>query len=603
MTVTPSSPADPGLVWDEDGLPRSGLYGDVYFSAEDGLSETRAVFLAGGGLPEAWRGRSRFTVAELGFGSGLNIAALLDLWSRERPPGGHLHIFSVEGHPLGREDAVRALGRWPELIAVTGPLLAAWPRRARGFHRIDLPGMGVTFDLAILEVAEALTAWSGRADLWFLDGFSPATNPAMWRQEVLDLVAARSAPGARVATFTVAGAVRRGLASAGFAVDKRPGFGRKRERLEARLPGDAPLPGPTPKVAILGAGVAGASLARAFAALGLQAEVFDPRGPGGGASGNPAALVTPRLDAGLGAAARLYAQAFARAVDLYTIEGPGVVLSRGALLLEQDDRDGARFRKIIDSDLYEPGALVLETAADTGAMLGEAAPGGVRFRDGLVIEPRGLLDRWTPTIRPDAVAAVRRDADGWALLDCDGGLIDRADIVCLAAGHRTGRLWDRVVLQPVRGQVSIVTGPSAPMAASWGGYVAPTRDGLLYGATFDRDREDEGVDPVDHERNRDLLAKGLPELAARLPTTTVEGRAGVRATTPDHLPVAGPPPGAPPGLFVLGGLGSRGFCTAPLLAEHVAALAVGVPSPLPDDLAAVVDPSRFEVRAARRASS
>ncbi len=601
MTVTPSSPADPGLVWDEDGLPRSGLYGDVYYSAEDGLSETRAVFLAGGGLPQAWSGRTRFTVAELGFGTGLNIAALLDLWMRERPAGGHLHIFSVEGHPLSREDAVRALGRWPELSAVTGPLLAGWPRRARGFHRIDLPGMGVTFDLAVMEAVEALSAWSGRADLWFLDGFSPATNPAMWRQEVLDLVAARSAPGARVATFTVAGAVRRGLASAGFAVDKRPGFGRKRERLEARLPGDVPLPGPTPKVAILGGGVAGVSLARAFAALGLQAEVFDPRGPGGGASGNPAALVTPRLDAGLGAAARLYAQAFARAVDLYTIEGPAVVLSRGALLLEQDDRDAARFGKIVGSDLYEAGALVLE--ADAATMLGEAARGGVRFRDGLVIEPRGLLDRWAPTIRPDAVAAVRRDEDGWALLDADGRLMASVDVVCLAAGHRTGRLSDRVVLQPVRGQVSIMSGPSIPLAASWGGYAVPTRNGLLYGATFDRDREDEGVDPVDHDRNRDQLAKGLPELAARLPATAVEGRAGVRATTPDHLPVAGPPPGAPPGLFVLSGLGSRGFCTAPLLAEHVAALAVGVPSPLPEDLAAAVDPSRFEARAARRASS
>ena len=608
MTVTPSSPVDqglvgPGLVWDEDGLPRSGLYGDVYFSAEDGLAETRAVFLAGGGLPDAWRGRARFTVAELGFGSGLNIAALLDLWSRERPPGARLHVFSVEAHPMSRQDAARALGRWPELSAVVEPLLAGWPRQARGFHRIDLPGLDAVVDVAILEVAEALTAWSGRADLWFLDGFSPATNPAMWRQEVLDLVAARSAPGARVATFTVAGAVRRGLASAGFTVDKRPGFGRKRERLEARLPGDAPALPPTPTVAILGAGVAGASLTRAFAALGIEATVFDPGGAGGGASGNPAALVTPRLDAGLGPAARLYTQAFARAADLYAAEGETVVLSRGALLLEQDDRDAARFGRIAGSDLFEPGALALEDPAATTAMLGDAVAGGVRFRDGLVIEPRGLLGRWAPAVRSDAVAALRRDADDWALLDAGGRLIARADIVCLAAGHRTGQLWDRIVLQPVRGQVSVVTGASLPLAVSWGGYAVPTRDGLLYGATFDRDRDDEGVDQADHDRNRGLLAKGLPDLAARLAATVVEGRAAVRATTPDHLPVAGPAQGAPPGLFVLGGLGSRGFCTAPLLAEHVAAMALGAASPLPGDLAAAVDPARFEARAARRSSS
>jgi tRNA 5-methylaminomethyl-2-thiouridine biosynthesis bifunctional protein len=601
--VTPSRPADPGLVWDEDGLPRSGLYGDVYFSAEDGLSETRAVFLAGGGLPDAWAGRQAFTVAELGFGTGLNIAALLDLWVRTRPAGGQLHIFSVEGHPIGRDDAARALERWPELAAVVAPLLAAWPRRARGFHRIDLPGLDVTFDLAVMEAAEALTAWSGRADLWFLDGFSPATNPAMWRQEVLDLVAARSAPGGRVATFTVAGAVRRGLADAGFQVEKRPGFGRKRERLEAVLPGAERESPATPTVAVLGAGVAGASLARAFAAQGAQATLFDPAGAGGGASGNAAALVTPRLDAGLGPTARLYAQAFARAVDLYAAEGPTVVLSRGALLLEQGDRDGARFGKIIASDLYEPGALAPEDAAATSAALGEAASGGVRFRDGLVIEPRSLLDRWAPGVRRDAVSALRREAGGWALLDADGAVIARADVVCLAAGHGVGRLWERVALRPVRGQVSLVEGAAAPMAVSWGGYAIPTRKGLLYGATFDRDREDVGIDPADHARNRDLLAATLPGLAARLPTEETGGRAAVRATTPDHLPIAGPAPGAPPGLFVLGGLGSRGFCTAPLLAEHVAALALDRPSPLRADLAAIVDPCRFEARAARRTSS
>lgn len=603
MTVTPSRPADPGLVWDEDGLPRSGLYGDVYFSAEDGLSETRAVFLAGGGLPEAWRGRSRFTVAELGFGTGLNIAALLDLWTRERPPGGHLHIFSVEGHPLSREDAVRALGRWPDLEPVTAPLLAAWPRRASGFHRIDLPGMGVTFDLAVMEAAQALSLWSGRADLWFLDGFSPATNPAMWRQEVLDLVAARGAPGARVATFTVAGAVRRGLASAGFAVDKRPGFGRKRERLEALSPGAAPDPGPAPSVAILGAGIAGAALARAFAAQGLEASLFDPGGAGAGASGNAAALVTPRLDAGLGAAAQLYAQAFARAVDLYTAEGPAVVLSRGALLLEQGERDAGRFDKVAASDLYAPGDLVLEDAAATTAALGEPAPGGVRFRDGLVIEPRALLDRWAPIVRPDPVAAVHRDRDGWTLLDGEGTVIARADIVCLAAGHQVGRLWDRVTVQPVRGQVSLVSGAGLPLAVSWGGYAVPTRQGLLFGATFDRDRDDDGVDPADHDRNRALLGGGLPRLAGAVAAAEVQGRAAVRATTSDHLPLAGAAPGAPQGLFVLGGLGSRGFCTAPLMAEHLVALALGLPSPLPGDLAAAVDPARFEARAARRASS
>lgn len=601
MTVTPSSPIDPDLTWDEDGLPRSGLYGDVYFSAEDGLAETRAVFLAGGGLPDAWAGRRRFTVAELGFGTGLNIAALLDLWSRERPVGAQLHIFSVEGHPISREDAARALGRWPELAPVTDLLLARWPRRARGFHRIAFPEFDAVIDLAVMEATDALTAWSGAADLWFLDGFAPSTNPAMWRQEVLDLVAARSAPGARVATFTVAGAVRRGLAEAGFEVDKRPGFGRKRERLEARLPGASIDVASTPSVAVIGAGIGGASLARAFQALGVQVSVHDPRGPGGGASGNPAALVTPRLDAGLGPAAAIYAQAFARAVDLYRTV-PDAVLREGALLLEQAAKDAGRFRTVAESDLYEPGALTLPTAEVVSDRIGETAPAAVEFRDGLTIEPARVLAAWAGDVRRQQIARLEPVAGRWRLLGEAGELIDEADVVCIAAGHQAPALSDRLPLQPIRGQASIA-GLQTAEAASFGGYVIPTRNGLLFGATFDRDHYDEAVDPADDARNLALLAKGLPRMAERLTDSPMTSRAAIRAATPDRLPLAGPVPGAEPGLFVLGGLGSRGFCAAPLLAEHVAALALALPSPLPRDLAALIDPARFEARARRRASS
>ncbi|HEY5677891.1 MAG TPA: tRNA (5-methylaminomethyl-2-thiouridine)(34)-methyltransferase MnmD, partial [Myxococcales bacterium] len=227
--VRPPSPESP-LAWSADGLPRSRLYGDVYFSSEDGLAEARAVFLDGCGLPQAWAGRRRFVVGELGFGTGLNILALLDLWRRTRPAGGRLHVFTIEAHPIAAAEAARALARWPELGDLAALLTARWPARARAIHRVELPELGAVLDVAAMDVRAALEGWGGRADAWFLDGFSPAVNPAMWGDEVLALVAARSAPGAKAATFTVAGQVRRGLAAAGFAVEKRPGFGRKRER-------------------------------------------------------------------------------------------------------------------------------------------------------------------------------------------------------------------------------------------------------------------------------------------------------------------------------------------------------------------------------------
>lgn len=583
------------LAWTDDGQPRSRLYGDVYFSAEDGLAETRAVFLQGCGLPEAWAGRDRFTVGELGFGTGLNILALLDLWRAAGPPGAHLHIFSVEAHPITAHEAARALSRWPELADLAGLLTARWPGRARGFHRIDLPEVGATIDLAVMDVEAALAEWPGPADAWFLDGFSPALNPAMWREEILALVAARSAPGARVATFTVAGAVRRGLAAAGFAVDKRPGFGRKRERLEA---GELQAAG-RPRVAVVGAGIAGAAAARALRALGCDPVVLDAEGPGAGASGNPAALVTPRLDAGLGPLARLFAQAFARATRLYETL-PGAVVARSVLQIAGGDRDVERFARIAASDIFEPGALEPIDAATATARLGEPAPGpALDMTPALVVEPASILAAWTGPLRRAQVAQLRPGPGGWALLDAAGGTILEAEAVILTIGPVIGGLLDGLPIAPVRGQASWTDAATTPQAAAWGGYAVPTRQGLLFGATHDRGETGTDLRPGDHDRNLAALAAALPRLAARVGEAELNGRASVRATTPDHLPLAGPAPDLD-GVYVLGGLGSRGFCLAPLLAEHVAAQALGAPSPLPAPLAELVAPDRFRRRAARR---
>jgi len=591
---------DSPLTWTEDGQPRSRLFDDVYFSAEDGLAETRAVFLQGCGLPEAWADRRRFVVGELGFGTGLNIAALLQLWQTTRPPDGQLHVFSIEAYPITAEEAARALSRWPELASITELLTARWPGRARGRHRVDVPEFAATLDLAVMDVAEALEGWTGLADAWFLDGFSPAANPDMWRDEVLALVAARSAPGARAATFTVAGQVRRGLAAAGFAVEKRPGFGRKRERLEARLAGAATDPPPRRRVAIIGAGIAGAAAARAVRALGGEAIVIEAEAPGAGGSGNPAALVTPRLDAGLGEAARLFAQAFARATALYA-DVPDAILARGVLQLATGERDAERFAKIAASDVFEPETLTVLTPEAASARLGETTAAALDQSTALVVRPAPILTAWTGATISARVARLEALESGWRLFGPDGAAILDADAVIVAAALASRDLAPDLPLQPVRGQASWTRDGALAPAAAWGGYVLPTPDGLLFGATHDRDDDATDLRPDDHRRNLETLAAALPALAARIDPDALQGRASVRAVTPDRLPLAGP--AGADGLFVLTGFGSRGFSLAPLLAEHVAALALSAPSPISRAAADLVAPDRFARRAARRSAS
>lgn len=587
----PDDDASPRLVWADDGSPRSGRFGDVYFSKDDGLAETRAVFLQGCGLPEAWAGRSAFVVAELGFGTGLNIVALLDLWRRARPAGGRLKVFSIEGFPLTREEAARALAAWPDLADTAAGVLDVWPAGTPGFHRLDLPQWGATIDLAVGDARWALEQWSGAADAWFLDGFSPALNPGMWSPEILALVAARSAPGARLATFTVAGAVRRGLAEHGFTVEKKPGHGRKRERLEARAPGEVAAER-SPRVAVIGAGIAGAAAARALVAEGVRVIVVEAEQAGAGASGFPASLVTPRLDAGDALIARFHAQALERAGALYRAL-PGAVIAEGVLQLEQAPRDAARFDKIAAQPLWAEGAMRRLDAAACSERLGEpTARGGLMMAGALAVRSSAVLEPWLAGAARTTARAARLEPTpgGWRVLDDDGAVVVEADAVVLAAGWGSAALAPELPLSPVAGQADWAEGIAPPSPVAWGGYVAPTGQGLLYGATHDRGVEQPQASDEATARNRAALAAALPALAEAARTAPRGGRrTAVRATTPDRLPLCGE---WTPGLFVLTGLGSRGFCVAPLLGEHLAARLTGRPSPLPADAARRLEPRR-----------
>ena len=585
--------ASPQLLWAEDGSPRSGRFGDVYFSKDDGLSETRAVFLGGCHMPEVWADRDHFTVGELGFGTGLNIIALIDLWRQNKRDGARLHVFSVEGYPLTREEAARALSAWPDVADTAAAILEQWPTKRPGFHRIDLDPWGVTIDLAIGEVEWALDNWQGRADAWFLDGFSPALNPGMWSEDIMARVARLSAPGAHLATFTVAGSVRRGLSANGYSVAKMPGHGRKRERLEARMEGTA-TSNTAPRIAVIGAGIAGASAIRALKALGLSPVLIEAEQAGAGGSGFPASLVTPRLDAGDAFISGLYAQCLERAGQLYGAVD-GAILSHGVIHLEHMARDAARFDKIAQQDIWPDQAMLRLSSDEASPLLGESVnKGGLEMKGAFALSPSTVLTDWltnTSTIKA-RIATVKPTPDGWQMLDDAQNLIHTADHVILAAGWGNAELAPTLNLTPVAGQAdwSLTLDAANHRAVAWGGYSVPMPDGLLYGATHDRGISDPVASDEASQRNLQTLTQTLPERASSIEAGSPRRRVAVRATTPDRLPVCGP---LADGLYVLGGMGSRGFCASPLLAEHLAALIAGTSSPLPRSFVTRLSADRF----------
>ncbi len=331
-------PAD--LEWRDYGLqhrvPFSREFDDIYFNPTDGLAESEYVFLEGNHLPADWESpnQSKFCVAELGFGSGLNFLMTVSKWqetiqNRSDNKDCHLNFISIEKRPFTREDFLSACKHWPQFSELAEYFCERYPSLTYGRHQIEFPQWQTTLTLFLMPVEDALADWLDdherqtsrqKVDHWFFDGFAPAKNESMWGDQLCQQVAKLSKPNTRLATFSVAGNVKNPLKSAGFELSKKKGFGRKREMLTATLSApiasevkakfinlkyespwlaQAPVPNQKPlKIAVIGAGLAGCTSANRLAAKGFDVTLFEQGNDiASGASGAAAGIYHPQLTA------------------------------------------------------------------------------------------------------------------------------------------------------------------------------------------------------------------------------------------------------------------------------------------------------------------
>ncbi len=633
---------DPDLRFDDNGAPRSAHFDDIYFHPNQGAAESEFVFLHGNDLPDRWKQHSTFVIGETGFGTGLNFLLTWDAWRRHRRTHqlktGQLHFVSVEGFPLSAEQLKQAHQHWTPLMPLSNQLCQQWPPRSAGFHRRHFVDDAVTLTLLFGEVADVLQQLEATVDAWYLDGFAPARNKAMWRPEVLGEIGRLSAPNATLATFTAAGFVRRGLAEVGFQMRKAPGFGDKRERLLGTFTG-APRSRLRPwfaqqtislsahsTVAIAGAGVAGRFLQRALERRGIQAQLY---GGDAGASGNPAANIMPRFSADIGRPGRLFWSSFGYALEAW--DALGLRKPVGALQLAANADDSIRQQTIVDRWSL-PNHILRAVDAEQGSELAGVAVGlpGLWYPSASLVDGRDL-----PALAAAApIDSLVHDGYSWHLRLVDGSK-QTADLAVIAAGAGSAVLdqFAEVPLSTYRGQLTCVpaTRHSQNLRTTLvnSQYLTPARSDLhQLGSTFDRIAIDEppGL-PSDHDnqRNLDALSGHFPTLGELGRQSPNSGWRGVRLTTPDRLPVVGPlanyatfmdqfgylrgneraprdrqGPLPNAGLYALTALGARGFTTAPLLAELLVSQMTGEPWPLERELVELIHPARFWVRDLKR---
>lgn len=609
---------DEPVEWLADGTPYSPRFADRYRSETGGgLHQAQGVFMAGCGLPGAWAGRPHFSILETGFGLGLNFLTAWQAWRADPARPRQLHFVSVEAWPVSADDLRRSVEMHPALQPLAQALIAQYEGLRPGVHRLRFEDGQVLLTLAIGPAVPMLRELVCEADAVFLDGFSPALNPEIWDAATLKAVAHRCRPGARLATWTIARSVRDALSQAGFQCERVPGVPPKRDRLQAvYAPAWTPRrrlqawqdTGPLPAsgtCTVLGAGLAGACVARALAERGWQVQVLDAADqPAAGASALPAGLFAPHDTAedtplsqltrsGARCTAALLRRLLASGQD-YAIDGVLERRLRGAAPLPVNAPADA-FGRPADPQQLEVAGLPAD-AARWHALAGWVRPARL---------VQALLDHPGIRLRANCKAAQLLPwGEGWRLAAADGTPLHDTALLLVAGGIGSAELLRASLahapdLRAVRGQVSF--GPWTPgvPAPPWpvnghGHFIGrvPGDGGPFWitGSTFGRGELATDLRDEDQADNLARLATLLPATARALAAGPPPSAwAGVRCTSPDRLPLAGP---LQPGLWLLTALGARGLTLAPLLAELLAARLNDEPLPLPARLVAALDPRR-----------
>lgn len=618
------------LEW-QNNQPYSSLYGDVYFSSDSGLAETQYVFLQHNHLEQRWKNLNAdiFTIAETGFGTGLNFLCAWDLWNKVAPKNATMHFISTEMHPISLADLEKALSLWPELASLSQSLTEQYHDLFPGWHRFEFDQSRVVLTLLVGDVNRTLPELNAKVDAWFLDGFSPAKNPDMWLQPLFQNIANLSKKDATFATFTSASVVRKGLESVGFVVSKTSGFGKKREMLSGCFSSAAQVNSSINKerhAIIVGGGLAGASTAQAMAKRGWKVTLIERHEAlAQEASGNPLGVLYPRINAGDSQLNQMAAQGFLhtlRMLKRIPIKEESIHYC-GVLQLSFNQREKSRIESVLASN--NPFACEVDAVKASELAGTPLNVGGMFIPKGAYLNPAALCHALTRhkniTIQTsNCVLNLKRENEEWQVWN-ETMVVARSPVVILASANDT-MLFEQTAhcrLQPVRGQISLLPATSSSASIKTvictDGYLTPANSGYhCLGATFSPNDCAIDVRKQDHQINLEMLKHLAPAIDTYTPDQ-LEGRAAIRCTTSDYLPMAGlildaqalkqqpPRPNSSSaqlkkmdGLYINAGHGAKGLVNAPICAEIVASLINGDPLPVSKSLAGALNPNRFLLR-------
>jgi tRNA 5-methylaminomethyl-2-thiouridine biosynthesis bifunctional protein len=636
----------------EDGTPKSTQFDDFYFSNGHGVEETQFVFIAPSKLVDRFRAlpeHAHFTIAETGFGTGLNFIAAWQCFLEHAPKTARLSFVSCEKYPLNKAALTQAHNHGPHDPSLSQRLQNEYPPLVEGFHLLEFERVNLV--LILDDAASAYQQVTAKIDAWFLDGFTPSKNPEMWQPELFQEMSRLSHLATTVATFTSARMVRDGLKGAGFAIQKQSGYGLKREMINGYFEGvcgpkpvtgwpSSELPAPAANhgksIAIIGAGIAGATTAIEMQKRGYNVTLFDKSNePACGGSGNIQGAVYAKLSASANHNTQFYIQALISAQKALSALPNDVAHDAcGLVQLVHDKRELKRLEQIALSDYIPTDLAQVKTAQQLTELVGTPLnEPGLWFPQGGWVSPKDWVTHLLKDIRcrfNNEIINLTQTKQGWQVTNQLGQALEFDQVIlCSAVDSIKLEQTKHLPLNAIAGQVTQLacTENSNKLKAviCTDRYVMPALNGLLtIGSTFRLKSTNTKTNEPENQENIAGLQQRVPDLVDAEPQV-VSDRAGVRCTTPDYLPLVGPlcderaltqqftlplqrnrahkerPAQHVTGLWINVGHGSKGLCSSHLSAKLLAAMISGEPFPLSQDIADHLNPNRFVIRDMMRA--
>ena len=658
------------------GMLYSLDYEDFYWSLPNGLAESFYVFLQQNDLPSRWNNLKAadqsFSIGELGFGTGINFLNCCELWLKTAPTNCTLHYFSAEPVPLKTADLAKVFEQFPSLSAHGQALIDSYPPAVKGFHSIELYEGRINLCLMVGDAQEMFNALGESVDqrhsvydkkpidTWFLNGFSPEKNPAMWQKELCKTIASLSSTETSLTTYLTESEVTKSLNTAGFSVNYKQGFADKYQMISATLNASLKnysdnargtnqwhlnqLPSRPlsrqPSVTIIGAGIAGCTTAAALSKRGYNVTIIDRHARAGQeASGNQQAIIYPKLSIRDEPLPRINLAAITLASRYYqTFWNRGLGQQCGVLVIPEGERQLKQFEQLGQHFYHQKSLVRLVDNAQMEAIAGIS----LDTSHGLYFSKLGWLppaticqeilkDHNIALVQGDVAQLFRNKSTGqWELLDAKGEQLSHSDIVVVANAYDCEKFEQTNFLgiTKLRGQVTELPvtedSQSLKTVICGEGYIAPPNKGTHgCGATYNKAINSTELRIQDHQTNLDQITKtdqGIGRAIGTVQLNKLEGRANFRCTTRDYLPIVGPVPDVSamletyeslrvdarkdspvmgtylPNLYINCGMGSRGLGYAPLTAEVLAAEIHQQLGLLERELRQAMHPSRFLIR-------